>query len=230
VIAQRKYSADRDLKFRGTTGWEPVGDFTGADIRNQTGVRVRVSATQMLSRPQIEQRILQLTNTFPGVFPPEVVIEAINSATPEKLIQGYEEDVGRAHRVIEQLRNGTFWEQPDRPALPGEEALTTDLRGNPMVPGWLPRPFDSLPILKAAIEEWMKTDDWDRSDLQVKEASLFYYQKLLDLESQQQQRAAEQQNALAEEQGMRNAAKEQAPKPTPSQPGEEAGEAPPPRP
>jgi hypothetical protein len=229
VIAQRKYGADRDLKFQGTTGWEPVGDFQGADIRNQTDVRVRVSATQMLTRPQIEQRILQLANTFPNVFPPEVVIEAINSATPEKLIQGYEEDVGRAHRVVEQLRNGTFWDQPDRPALPGEEALKVDLRGNPMVPGWLPRPFDSLPILKRAIEEWMKTDDWDRSDLQIKEASLFYYQKLLDLESQQAQREAEQQNALAEEQGMQNAAKEQTPKPTPSQPGEEAGEAPPPR-
>lgn len=227
VIAQRKYGADRVLKFRGTTGWEPVGDFEGADLRGQTDIRVRVTAAQTLSRPQIEQRILQLVQTFPGVFPPEVVLEAINSATPEKLIQGYEEDVGRAHRVIEQLRNGTFWDQPDRPALPGEEALKVDLRGNPMVPGWLPRPFDSLPILKAAIEEWMKTDDWDRSDQQVKEASLFYYQKLLDLESQQAQREAEQQNALAEEQGMANAAKEQPPKTPPSQPGSE--EVPPPR-
>lgn len=221
VIAQRRYGADRVLKFRGTTGWESVSDFEGADLRNQTDVRVRVSATQALSRPQIEQRILQLAQTFQGVFPPEVVIEALNSATPEKLVQGYEEDVGRAHRVIEQLRNGTFWNQPDRPALPGEEPTGVDMRNNPTVAGWLPRPFDSLPILKSAIENWMKTDDWDRSDQQVKEASLFYYQKLLDLESQQAQREAEQQNALAEEQGMANAAKEQGPKTPPSQPGSE---------
>jgi hypothetical protein len=222
VIAQRKYGADRVMKFQGTTGWESVGDFEGADIRNQTDVRVRSSATDMQTRAQIEQRIMQLAQTFPNVFPPEVIIEALNSATPEKLVRGYEQDVGRAHRVIQQLREGTFWDQPDRPALPGEEALTVDLRGNPMVPGWLPRPFDSLPILKAAIEEWMKTDDWDRAEQQIKEASLFYYQKLLDLEAQQAEREAEQQEALAEEQGMANATRETGPKPMPSLPGGEA--------
>ncbi len=218
VLAQRNYGTDRVLEYEGTTGWESVRDFKGADIRGQTDLRVRASGTEMLSRAQIEQRIMQLVQVFPGVFSPEVVIEAINSANPEKLIQGYEEDVGRAHRVIQQLRDGSFWNQPDRPALPGEEALTVDLRGNPMVPGWLPRPFDSLPIYKAAIEEWMKTDDWDRSAPQTKEASLFYYQKLLDLEAQAEQRQVEQQDATAEEQGMANAAKTAPPKPSPSLP------------
>lgn len=227
VIAQNKYGSDRLMKYQGTTGWESVGDFTGSDIRGQTDVRIRSTATEMQTRSQIEQRIMQLVQVFPGVFPPEVVIEAINSANPEKLIQGYEEDVGRAHRVIGQLRAGTFFDQPDRPALPGEEPLTTDLRGNPMVPGWLPRPFDSLPILKSAIEQWMKTDDWERSEPLVKEASLFYYQKLLDLEAAQEQRQAEQQDETAEEQGRANAAKESPPKESPSLPatgGEGEGE------
>jgi hypothetical protein len=179
---------------------------------------VKQSAANTQTRPQIEQRIMQLVQTFPGVFPPEVVIEALNSAHPEKLIQGYEEDIGRAHRVIEQLRDGTFWRQPLRPALPGEEVLE-EVGGRPMVPGWLPRPFDSLPILKSAIEEWMKTDDWDRSPRQVKDASLFYYQKLLDLEAAAQQREAEVQNQVAEEQGMVNAGKEPEPKTSPSLPG-----------
>lgn len=218
VIAQQRYGADRLMKYRGTMGWEPVGDFTGADLRNQTDVVVKQSATNMQTRPQIEQRIMQLVQTFPGVFSPEVVIEALNSAHPEKLIQGYEEDVGRAHRVIEELRNGTFWNQPLRPALPGEEVLE-EVGGRPMVPGWLPRPFDSLPILKSSIEEWMKTDDWDRSPRQVKDASLFYYQKLLDLETQAQLREEEVQNQLAEEQGEKNAAKPQETKPMPSLPG-----------
>lgn len=218
VLAQRKYGADRILKFRGTMGWEPVGDFTGADIRGQTDVAVKQSAANTQTRPQIEQRIMQLVQTFPGVFPPEVVIEALNSAHPEKLIQGYEEDIGRAHRVIEQFRAGTFWDQPLRPALPSEEVLE-EIGGRPMVPGWLPRPFDSLPVLKSAIEEWMKTDDWDRSPRQVKDASLFYYQKLIDLEAAAQQRGAEVQNQVAEEQGMVNAGKEPEPKPSPSLPG-----------
>lgn len=218
VIAQRKYGADRLMKFRGATGWEPVGDFQGADIRNQTDVAVKQSAMQMLTRPQIEQRIMQIVQTFPGTFKAEVVIEALSSATPEKLVQGYEEDVGRAHRIIEQLRAGTFWKQPLRPALPGEEVLE-ELGGRPMVPGWLPRPFDSLPIYKAALENWMKTDDWDRSSRETKDASLFYYQKLIDLETAAQQREEEVQSEVAEEQGMTNAAKEPGPKPSPSLPG-----------
>jgi len=231
VIAQRKYGGDRVLKFRGTTGWEPVGDFEGADLRDQTDVRIRQSATQTLTRPQIEQRIMQLVQSFPNVFPPEVVIEALNSANPEKLVQGYEEDVGRAHRLIQQLRDGSFWNQPLRPALPSEEPLE-ELGGRPMVPGWLPRPFDSLPVLKAALEHWMKTDDWDRAERKVKDASLFVYQKLLDLEAQQAQREAEEQEALAEEQGMANATRESE-KPMPSlpegspQPGGGNGEEPP---
>lgn len=231
VLAQRHYGADRLLKFRGTTGWEPVGDFEGADLRDQTDVRVRQTATQMLTRAQIEQRIMQLTQSFPNVFPPEVVIEALNSANPEKLIQGYEEDVGRAHRLIQQLRDGSFWNQPLRPALPGEEPLE-ELGGRPMVPGWLPRPFDSLPVLKATLENWMKTDDWDRGERRMKDASLFVYQKLLDLEAQQAQRETEEQEALAEEQGMANATREPE-KPMPSlpegspQPGGGNGEEPP---
>ena len=218
VIAQRKYGPDRLMKFRGTTGWEPVGDFEGADLRDQTDVVVKQSATQMQTRPQIEQRIMQLVQTFPGVFPPEVVIQALSSATPEKLIQGYEEDIGRAHRVIESLKNGTFMDQPLRPALPGEEVLE-EVGGRPMVPGWLPRPFDSLPIIKAAIEFWMKTDDWESSPTKTKDASLFYYQKIIDLETQAQVRQEEVQNQIAEEQGMVNAGKEPGPKVSPSLPG-----------
>lgn len=218
VIAQRKYAADRIMKFKGTTGWEPVGDFQGSDLRNQTDVAVKQTASGTMSRPQVEQRITQLVQLFPGVFKPEVVIEALNSANPEKLIQGYEEDVGRAHRVIEQLRDGTFWRQPLRPALPGEEVLE-EVEGRPMVPGWLPRPFDSLPILKGAIENWMKTDDWDRSPAKVKNASLFYYQKIIDLETQAQVRSEEVENEQAEKLGQANAAKPQGPKPSPSLPG-----------
>jgi hypothetical protein len=131
--------------------------------------------------------------------------------------------------VIEQLRDGTFWNQPMRPALPGEEVLEEiggdptlplgERGGRPMVPGWLPRPFDSLPVLKSAIENWMKTDDWDRSPRKVKDASLFYYQKLLDLETQAKVREEEVQTQVAEEQGMVNAGKEPEPKPSPSLPG-----------
>lgn len=244
VIAQRKYGHDRLLKFRGTTGWEDVGDFEGADLRDQTDVRIRQSAAEMQTRPQLEQRIMNLVQTFPGVFPPEVVIEALNSATPEKLIEGYEDDVGRAHRIIGQLRAGVFLDQPDRPVLPGEEHQEvdaegnsvwlvepgTDAEGNPiegqpklatMVAGWLPRPFDSIPILKAAMERWMKSDDWERSEPGVKKASLIYYRVLLDQEAKQSQRDAELQNQVAEEQGMQNAGKETPPKPSPSLPSVE---------
>ena len=54
VIAQSRYGADRLMKYRGTMGWEPVGDFTGADLRNQTDVVVKQSATNLQTRPQID--------------------------------------------------------------------------------------------------------------------------------------------------------------------------------
>lgn len=243
VLVQHHYDDERLLQIRGRTGGETLSDFRGSKLNNQVDVRVKPGSTEAFTRPELEQRILNLVRLFPGFFAPEVVIAALNSAQPERLIEGYEEDVARAHRIIGQIRTGEFWRQPERPVLPGEAAPELDPQtmepvigpdGEPVmletVPGWLPRPFDNIPVEKAEFEAWMKTDEWDGLDDEAKQASMFYYQALEDIETRNAQRTAELQSQMAEQLGMENAGKPQGPKPMPSQPSLGPGEAAPPAP
>jgi hypothetical protein len=237
TLVQLHYTEDRRVKFRGRTGWESIADFRGADLRGQTDVRVQPGSLEPRTRAGLEQRILNIAERFPNAFPPEVVVAALNSATPDKLMEGYEEDVARAQRIIAQIRSGVFWSQPPRPALPGEEAPLLDPEteepvidertGEPVmlteVPGWMPRPFDNIPVQKSQMEAFMKTDEWDLLDSEKKKASLFYYQSLLDLEAQKAQRDAELQSEMAQALGAENAAKPQNKLP-PSRPALESGE------
>ena len=122
TIVQNKYSEERMIQFRGSTGWENILDFRGADIRNQTDVRVSPGSLEPRTRASIESRIAQINNMFPGYFPPPVVISAMNSANPDKLIESYEKDEARAHRIISMIKTGEIWNLPPRPVMPGEEA------------------------------------------------------------------------------------------------------------
>lgn len=81
----------------------------------------------------------------------------------------------------------------------------------------MPRPFDNVAIQKQVFETWMKTTDWDHLDDAMQHAALIYYQALLDLETQQQVRAAQQQQQMAQQLGMQNAARPQGPSDMPSQ-------------
>lgn len=73
------------------------------------------------------------------------------------------------------------------------------------VPGWMPRPFDGVPIHKATIEDWLKTSDYDNLAPDQKEQAHIYYSALLDLESRAAERAAQQQALMAEQLGAENA-------------------------
>ncbi len=122
TLVQLHYSEDRLVKFRGRTGWEGVADFKGADLRNQTDVRVNAASLEPRTRATNEQRIMNIANMFPGYFPPEVLISALEGGSAEKLIEGYEDDVSRINRIISLIRSGGFWDMPKRPVFPGEEA------------------------------------------------------------------------------------------------------------
>lgn len=141
TIVQTRYSEERMVRFRGSTGWENVREFRGADIRNQTDVRVSPGSLESRTRAAIESRIAQINNMFPGFFPPPVVIAAMNSANPDKLIEGFEKDEARAHRIISMIKSGQIWSLPKRPVLPGEEAPPAlDENGNPI---WISEPTEA---------------------------------------------------------------------------------------
>jgi hypothetical protein len=230
-LVQRHYTEDRMMKFRGRTGWLPIEDFKGSDLRGQTDVRVRSGSLEPQTRPAIERRIMSIAERFPGYFPPEVILGALERGNAEGLLQGYEEDVARANLIIAQIRAGTFWDQPERPVWPGEDAvqLSTET-GEPeldeqgqavpaeSVPGWMPRPFDNVTVTKSVFEIFLKSDEWNRLDDDAKSASMAFYSGLLDIETRNAERQRELQTEMAEEQGLSNAAKPAAPKPMPSLP------------
>jgi hypothetical protein len=107
-------------------------------------------------------------------------------------------------------------ENPDgTPVMaPGEPDPMTGMPGPPQVqfvqatevPGWMPRPFDNIPIHKKMMEDWMQTADFDSLAPPEVEQAMLYYSALLDLEAKKAQRDAELQNQMAASQGLNNAA------------------------
>lgn len=126
TLVQHHYTEDRLIKFRGRTGWEAIADFKGADLRGQTDIRVSASSLEPRTKASNEQRIMNIAQMFPGHFPPEVLISALEGGSAEKLIEGYEDDVARANRIVTLIRSGQFWSVPMRPVFPGEEGPKID--------------------------------------------------------------------------------------------------------
>lgn len=220
-LVQRHYTEDRLVKFRGRTGWENIADFKGADIRGQTDIYVPPASLEARTRLQTEQRIQNIAQMFPGHFPPALLISALEGGSAEKLIEGYEDDVAFMNRIIAQIRSGKFWSLPPRPVFPGEEGIAFDPEtGQPEIdpatgeaqmitqlPGWMPRPFDDVPVQKSVLQVWLKSDDWANLDEAGQRASIMVYQGLLTIEAKEAQRQQELQNAMAAEAGLSNAAK-----------------------
>lgn len=250
VLAQLFYTEDRMMKFRGRTGWESIPDFRGADIRGQTDVRVQPGSLEPLTRPAIEQRIINLVHIVPpGFFAPDEIIAALSEGNVDRLNQRFEEAEENANFIIGQIRAGTFRDLPKRPAMQGEEVPRLSVEtgqpewqvppqfgpegltpgtGIPImeteVSGWMPRPFDNLPVIRRRFETFMSSDEWRRLDPEALRATDLYYNAVLELEAAQEAKSAVQQNQTAEELGAQNAAKPQQAKPLPSLPAPSGSE------
>lgn len=225
TLVQRHYTEDRMLKFRGRAGYMPIEDFKGADLRDQTDVRVQPGSLAPLTRAAIEQRIQNIAQMFPGYFPPEVLLSAMNNGNAEGLLEGYEEDVGRINYIINQIRAGTFEQMGMRPVWPGEEAgfrldpetgepEINEETGEPEMeteaPAWMPRPgVDNPKVWNAVLANWCKSDEFAHMDQQNQEAAMQVFGALRDLEMREAQRESELQTQIAEQQGLSNAASPQ---------------------
>jgi hypothetical protein len=225
-LVQKHYTEPRLLKIRGRYGTDTVTDFLGSELRGQADVTVFPGSLEPRSRAAIEQKIIAFADR--GWVTPEAAMAAINGGTAENLVQSYEQDVARAHHIIEQLRAGpeVFFGQPERPLLPGEgvDPVTglppmDEETGEPIttVPGWMPRPFDNIAVHKLVIEDWLKSQDYDMLPPDLQEAANTYYQQLLSLEQQNAIREAQMQQQMAEGLGMANASKPQKASPSPDQ-------------
>lgn len=219
TLVQRHYTEERVLRFRGRTGWEDTGGFRGVDMRGQTDVHVSPASLEARTPEAIEQRVMNFAQL--GWVDRDVAMSAIANGTGEQLIETYELDQMRAHKIVQQIRAGTMFELPPRPVFPGEVAPDPET-GEPLseLPGWLPRPnVDNLNVHKQVVGDWLKTNDFEELPLERRQAGYVYFQALLDLEAkavaEQQQAEAEQAAAM----GMRNAQRPAAvEKPRPSMP------------
>jgi hypothetical protein len=231
-LAQVFYDEERMERFRGRTGWESIPDFKGADIRGQVDVRVKVGSLEPLTRAVIEQRIMNVASMFPGYFPPETLIAALSAGDFDRLNESFEEDEAQINFLISQIRAGTFWQLPKRPAMPGEMVgPELDPRtgepiigpdGQPVklteVEGWMPRPFDSPSVWKRRLEAFMKSDEWRHLTPEAQQATGNIYAAVLGIEAQNAAKQAAIQTQTAQQLGTANAAKPQAPKAMPSLP------------
>lgn len=205
----QEYASDkRTLSIRGHSGWEPIADFKGAQLKDQVDVRVSAGSLVPMSREAIQNKITAIVQMFPGYLSPEVAINAMENGTGEEIIQDYEQHVARANRIVQRIKDGSLMNMP----------TTIDPKTMQEVPGWMPRPFDRIPIHKHVMESFFVTEEWELLPPEAQHAGILVYDALLQIEAEQQAQQAMAQMAMAESQGMGNAAKTPA-KPMPSLPG-----------
>lgn len=227
-LVQRNYKTERLLKVRGEQGaMESIPDFQGAELLGETDVRVSVGSLEPRTRESIENKIFRFAEM--GWISPHEAMAAINAGTAEALVQSYERDIARANLIIQKVREGPevlFSSPPRRPFFgeePGFEEVENPETGEveqverESIPGWMPRPFDNVPVQKDVIADFMKGSEYDDLAPPSQEALNAVFDSYLQLEAKHNAQAAEAQQETAESLGAANAAKPQSAKPIPSQ-------------
>ena len=218
MLVAQHYSEPRLLTINGRFGPESITDFTGAQLRSQVDVTVFPESIEPRTRQVLETRVLGYADR--KWISPEKAMAAIEQGTSADVIDSYELDVARAHRVIQKIVAGPemFLDEPLQAGPDGTD-----------VPSWMPRPgIDNLAVHRSIFQDYAKTQDFENSEPPVREAILLYLQGLDWMEQQEQMKAAQQQTMMAQQLGMANAARPQGPTPMPDQPMPDQG--PPPGP
>jgi hypothetical protein len=89
------------------------------------------------------------------------------------------------------------------------------------VPIWMPNEWDSIPVWQQQLGLWMKTQDFEALGTEYPEraeVAKLMWAGLRQLKQQEAERAAQQQQAMAQSLGMGNAAAPQGPPSPPSVP------------
>lgn len=235
VLVQMHYTEPRLLEINGRFGPEVIDGFRGAQLMDQVNCRVYPRSLEPRTKEGVTQQVMMFAQL--GWITPHAAMAAINGGTAEKLVESYELDIGRAHYIIQTIKQGpaalfslqSEYKDIQVPAppdpvtgLPPVDPMT----GMPVmmtemieVPGWMPREIDNVAVHQQVFADWMKSSEWNRLEPGMREAARQYWRALLELEKEEQARQAEAMSARAVEQGEFNAAKEQLPKPMPSLPG-----------
>ena len=227
-LVQEYYSEQRTIQFRGDFGWETVSDFLGAQLRDEVDVRVLPDSITPQTKDDRNQRIMTYVQL--GALSPEQGMTAIEAGTDEAILRSVAFDEARAGRIIQRIKAGEdLFNSPEIPT--GRDIPATDEMGQPiigpdgqpqttqeMAPVWMPRFSDNLPIMRTNFEDWMKTEEFERLDPPMQEATALIYAGILQLEAEKAQQQQMAMAAQAEDLGMQNASAPQGDKPMPSLP------------
>lgn len=218
-LVQRHYTEPRLLKVRGERGIEPIADFLGSELMDETDVRVAPDSLEPRTREGIEKKILAFADR--GWISPHAAMAAINNGTAESLVETYERAVARANLIIQKITRGpeVLFESPPRRPFGNEDPGVDKESGQPneFVPGWMPRPFDKINVQRDVFEDWMQSSEYDDLDPPSQEAANTYYDALLRIEAEQSAKQAEAQEVMAQSLGMNNAARPKTPPQLPDQ-------------
>ena len=219
---QSKYDENRTLHIKGDFGWESIRDFQGAQLRDQTDVRVNPAALEPLTRQNIEQRVMAFADR--QWISPEEAMHAISTGTAENLLARMQRAEARVDRVIRRIKEGgmeSLVQMGYRVAPPGYEVPPEVLpEGAPpnTVPGWLPLPWDNLRLWRTKFEDFFQTEAAEMLPIEIQAAANEIYNAVLILEAQAQMKAAMAEQMMAADQGMANAARPQGDSPSPDMP------------
>jgi hypothetical protein len=212
LLVARYYTEPRLLELRGRDGWELVQDFRGAQLEGQTQVRVLPNSITPITRAGIQDQLTWINQNFPGFLNPEAAIAALEAGSIERLTQSYWLDVGKANTVIQKIMDGSVLQMPTRQDTMPDGSTVED------VSTYMPGPADNLNVWKSVFGDFLKTDSFERLEPSLQEVTNQIWSGIQFLETQRAQQQAAQQNAMASQLGMENAAKPQA-KGMPSLPG-----------
>lgn len=206
-LVQQYYTEPRDLQIVGTMQPEMLYGFLGADLLDQTSVRVLPGSLEPLTQEALTTKVMSYAQL--GWISPQAAMAAIDGGTAEVLVKDYEFDIGRAEYIIQLIKQGPQALFGMAPFDMGQPPTPDNPQGSPPLPGWMPRPFDKVPVHKQVFENWFKSADWDMLPMPMREAALLYYNALVKMEQDAAAAEAQQQIAMAQGLGQANAAKPQ---------------------
>lgn len=215
------YSEPRMLEFKGRDGWEHISDFEGAQLMDEVDVRVSAHSLVAVTRDGVRDQLNWLAQTFPGWLQPQDALASLQSGSLDRLTQSYWLDVARANTVIQKIRDGTVMDMPSRGSsdpVTGQPQIDPQTGQSLEIPGYMPSDQDNLEIWEKVFADWMKTDDYANQAPPAQAVAQQVWDGIQRLKAAKAQRAAAQQNAMAEQLGMQNAARPATPKPLPSLP------------
>jgi hypothetical protein len=181
-LVQTHYEEPRLIQLKGEFGWESIADFKGAQLRDQIDVRVYTDSIEPQTRQDKNMRIHAYVQM--GALDPTEAMVAMETGATDRLIRSFAQDEARIGRIIQRIKDGTVMQMPKLPTGRLKQVPTgavDPMTGQPqmvdsgeteMAPGWMPRYSDNLGIFRRTLEDWMKTEEYERVSVEPVAPSL----------------------------------------------------------